>query len=162
MCKRSILLGETIYEKSKPIGRSLLIDIAEYYLNANTLEAIEKLHAIIETSRATGRAGEVANASYSLSWYNPELECLAMDWSESKTAQQKFMLFFADRYNYKICIMNSFFRWFIIGAGCQSRRVNENSGALSFLRGRILTALIIVFAYRRLDKPSATLHQRPC
>jgi hypothetical protein len=40
-----------------------------------------------------------------------------MDWSQSKQAEQKRLLIFADRSDYRLCFFTSLFRWFVTGSG---------------------------------------------
>jgi hypothetical protein len=40
---------------------------------------------------------------------------------------QKCMMYFAHRYNYKICYYNSTFRFFCVGAGSKDQDINDSS-----------------------------------
>jgi hypothetical protein len=91
MNRRCIELGKSIQDKSKPVGRVLMIQIADYLLSNGDLESIEKLNCIITTRKSNGRCGEMATSCWSQAYWEPEQECLVIrQWSFSILSMSPF------------------------------------------------------------------------
>jgi hypothetical protein len=113
---RAIQLGLPITEKSRPIGRAMLLLICKELLKENSSYSVEAWVTILTTFLANGRTGEIAKTIWNdNTYYNIEHESLFMDWSQSKTSKVKQMTFFPDKEHPEMDFYLSLATYFAIG-----------------------------------------------
>jgi hypothetical protein len=125
--RRCIANGTEVKDKSKGVGRNLMIEIGEELLSTGTIKAIET-RAILNTSyHAVGRGGEVALLTWDCLYWNYNEEHLGGKWNQQKTSDVQEMTFFADASDFRICEFHSLACYLAVGGG--SRHISSRTAS---------------------------------
>ena len=117
--RRCFAYGTEVKDKSRGVGRLLLIDIDRTLLATGTIKAIET-RAILNTSfHAVGRGGKVGLLTWSNLYWNYTEELLGCKWNQQKTSDVQEMTFFADASSFEVCEFHSLACYLIVGGGNQ-------------------------------------------
>jgi hypothetical protein len=128
---RSIQLGIPITEKSRRIGRKMLLLICKQLLTENSVTSIEAWAVILTTFLANGRTGEISKTVWNENtYYHVEHESLFMDWSQSKTSKVKQMTFCPDKDHPELDFYLCWATYFVIGG---SQRYRESKWIFPFI-----------------------------
>jgi hypothetical protein len=109
--------GDKLQEKSEPIGRSLVAEIAKCLMKQDDNHSIEMRAAYCANFHCCGRTGEIATASYGTSFWDDVIGTLKTDWSMEKVSEQKLLYLFPDYSDYRICVFHSIACLMICGNG---------------------------------------------
>ena len=94
--KKVLSNGQSIENKARGVGRRHMKIIAEAFLAANTIAAIEKRAAAVTSFCGVGRSGECTLTSFSTSYWDSINDAPTFDWNQNKTPSQSPMNFFPD------------------------------------------------------------------
>lgn len=127
--RRHIVNGTEVKDKSKGVGRLLMIEIGQELLDIGTIKSIET-RAILNTSyHAVGRGGEVALLTWPCLYWNFNEEHLGGKWNQQKTSDVQEMTFFADSSDYRVCEFHSLASYLVVGGG--GRHLSSRTAASS-------------------------------
>ena len=114
---RCIEQGDSINERTQPMGREATAACVEFLLGSNTPVGVLRAALMAVTLSAVGRAGEVGYASWKQTNYNSVDKALYIDWNEHKTHKQSVVNFFPDKFDYRLDVFFLLSLYFINGGG---------------------------------------------
>ena len=118
--------GEASANPSSSVHRPILVNICSFLICLGNTWAYEIRAIMVMLYHAVGRASEIATSTWDSMVWNSSLDCVELDWRESKTGKSSMMSFFVDAESYKVCWYHAIVCYLVTTGGSSFLITNLN------------------------------------